>query len=380
MIFPLGTDRPLARPTVVNHVLIGLNLLVFAIGPMLERFAPNSWKPLEDSMVLHPTSLRWWQPITYAFLHANFWHIFGNLLTLWVFGPNVEDRFGRLGYLAFYLAAAAAAGLLHAAFYPNPVLGASGAIAGVTGAYLVLFPRTTIHAIFLLYLGGAIAIPAWWFIAGRIAWDLLAQGSGRSGNVATLAHLGGYAVGIGISLALLWTRVLSREPFDLFTISKQAARRRHFREAAFQQRRQAGRVNAEAARTPVADDAVALARADVTARLDSQDRAGAIAAYRSLLDRHGRPHALLSRRLQYEMANHLFAAGDYQTAHTAYSIFIDAYPTDAERHVVELMLGLISARHLNDPVHAKQRLNSALQGLPEGEHRSLAHELLAELG
>ncbi|MFN0133869.1 MAG: rhomboid family intramembrane serine protease [Phycisphaerales bacterium] len=380
MIIPLGTDRPLTRPTVVNHALIAVNLAVFLAAQLLVRFSPESWQRIEHALILDPTATRWWQPVSYAFLHAGFWHIFGNLLTLWVFGPNVEDRFGRLGYLLFYLASAIAAGLLHAAFYPNPVLGASGAIAGVTGAYLVLFPRTIIHAIFLLFLAGTISIPAWWFVGGRIAWDLLAQGTGRSGSVATLAHLGGYAMGIAVSLALLGTRVLSREPYDLFTISKQAARRRQFKEASFQSRKRAAEAQASAAKEPIATDAVALARADVSAFLSADDIPASLAAYRTLLDKHGKAHAILSRRLQYDIANHFFAAEDFQNAATAYTIFLAAYPTDPERYVVELMLGLIAARYLNDPVEAKQRLKSAVVGLPESDHLNLAKELLAEIG
>lgn len=388
MIIPLGTDRPLARPTLVTLILIGLNIAVFGFEQALRQSDPAAHESILRRFIMDPQALKPWTLITYAFLHGGLWHILGNLIFLWVFGPNVEDRLGRIGFLAFYLAGAAASGALHALFEPNPVLGASGAIAAVTGAYMVLFPHTNVRVFLFFILIGLYQIPAGWFIAGRIAWDLYSHASGRSGNVATLAHLGGYAFGAGLSMVLLATGILKREMYDLFTLSKHAARRRQFREVKYRNNRAAARGQQErqADKTRAADpalaDQVAQARADVTEKSLAGDAPGAAAAYRSLLERFSAvPGAtLLSRRTQYELANQLFAAADYQTAATAYELFLKAYPNDPEEPVVRLMLGLISARYLNDPIKAKAEINQAIPGLPDGGNKDLARELLAELG
>ena len=380
MIIPLGTDRPLARPTLVTHILVWINVLVFAAGLAVNQAArdPSAYNQLRDQFILDPTHLKIWSLITYAFLHANFMHIFGNMLFLWVLGPNVEDRFGRIGFAAFYLLGGAAAGGLHALLDPHPVLGASGAIAAVTGAYLVLFPRTQVKVLFLLVVIGIYQVPAWWFIGGQVAWDFIAQGMGRGGNVARLAHLGGYAFGIGVSLLLLATGLLKREMYDLFSISKHAARRRQFREASY---RSQAAAKAATAVSPQAEG-LAAARAEVSERLASSDFAGAAASYRALLQTYGSTvgSALLSRRTQYDLANDLFRQGDHQTAATAYQLFLEGYPKDPEIPVVRLMLGLIKARYLNDPVSAKQQIREAMPALPEGDHKALARELLTELG
>lgn len=379
MIVPLGTDRPLSRPTLVTHILVWANVLIFAAGMTLKQpwGNPELFADLHQRFILNPADLKPWTFLTYAFLHANFMHILGNMLFLWVFGPNVEDRFGRFGFLAFYLLGAAAAAGLHAAFQPNPVLGASGAVAAVTGAYLVLFPKTRINVFFLLVVIGTYQIPAWWFIGGQIVWDFIATGSGRGGRVAVLAHLGGYAFGIGTSMLLLATGILKREGYDLFSLSKQAARRRQFKELEFQRTKAAAAVPD----SPVATDELARLRAEVTDAFNRNDRPAATAAYRRLLDRYGpTPVALLTRRTHYELANILFSAGDHQTAATAYRLFLQGYPKDPETPVVRLMLGVINARYLNDPVSAKQDIHEALTGLPDGDHKDLARELLAELG
>ncbi len=377
VLIPLGTDRPLDRPTVVTFGLLAVNVAVFIAGLAFEKSDPDQFRTLREMFWLAPHSPRPWSWVTYAFLHANFWHIAGNLVSLWVFGPNVEDRFGRIGFLVFYLVGGAAAGGAHALLNDAPVLGASGAIAAVTGAYLVLFPRTIVKTLFLLGLG-LYQIPATWFITGRIVWDIFATGSGRSGNVATVAHLGGYAFGMAVALLLLWLKILPREVYDLFSITKHAARRRQFREIQYQHQKKIARQNQEGA--GVVTEPMAQARGEVGEKLLANDGDGAAAAYRKLLEQFGEGAAILSRKSQYDIANALYRAGDHQTAATAYRLFLQAYPNDPETPLMRLMSGLINARYLNDPVSAKQDVAAAMEGLPEGAERELARELMAELG
>jgi membrane associated rhomboid family serine protease len=377
VLFPFGTDRSLVRPTLVTYFLIALNVGVFVALAFLERSDAARASQIGEFLWLNPGSPRPWSFVSYAFLHADLLHILGNMLFLWVFGPNVEDRFGRIGFLAFYLVAGAGAGGLHAFFNDSPVVGASGAIAGVTGAYLVLFPYTRIKTLVFFFFIGIAWIPAVWFIGARILWDLAVEGMGRSGNVATLAHLGGYAVGSGLSMCLLWWRILGREPYDLFTMTRQASRRRQFREVAYRQR---------TAAAPPQDsgqtEAVAAARAEVSRCLSSLDLPGAAVAYRRLLSEHGAVTGagVLSRRHQYDLANHLFQAGDYPLAAVAYERFLGAYPGDSEAPQIRLLLGRINARYLNDPIEAKRLLSEAVGQLRDEDSLALARRELADLG
>lgn len=381
MFFPFGTDRHLARPTLTTYFLIALNVGVFVALAFLGQNDQARADQIFKLLALDPTHIRPWAFISYAFLHANWKHLAGNMLFLWVFGPNVEDRFGRIGFLIFYLAAAAASGGLFALFDKDPVIGASGAIAGITGAYLVLFPRTNIKTLVFFFYIGIYWIPAAWFIGASILWDVMQKGFGHADNIATLAHIGGYATGISVSMLLLWLKILAREPYDLFSIAKQKSRQRQFREVAFQQRLAADSARASKASNQAAD-AIAAARADVSRCISSLDMPGAALAYRKLLSDYGAIDgaAILSRRSQYDLANHLFQAGDYQTAADAYERFLKGYPSDPEAPHVKLLLGRINARYLNDPIEAKRLLSEVLGQLRDDESLALAKQELADLG
>jgi membrane associated rhomboid family serine protease len=133
------------------------------------------------------------------FLHGSLIHIGGNMLFLWIFGNNIEDRFGRLRYLIFYLVAGVVATGAHIVLHPSsqvPVVGASGAIAGVMGAYFVLFPNVRIRTVFIFLLIFIRDIQAKWLLLFWLASQfLLAQGS-----VAWTAHVGGFAFGALVAL------------------------------------------------------------------------------------------------------------------------------------------------------------------------------------
>lgn len=137
--------------------------------------------------------------VTSMFLHASWWHLLGNMLFLWVFGANIEGRLGRLRFLPFFLGCGILAGLAQALAQPSSTavtIGASGAIAGIIGAYLVLFPRAGIWTLVLFVF--PMKLPAWLWGALFIALQLvdLSNPSGTgSANVATWAHLAGVAVG-----------------------------------------------------------------------------------------------------------------------------------------------------------------------------------------
>jgi membrane associated rhomboid family serine protease len=148
-----------------------------------------------------------WTPLTSMFLHGSWAHILGNGLYLWVFGDNVEDSMGRLRFLVFYLLcglAAAGAHILVDPSSPVPTVGASGAISGVLGAYLVLYPHAHVRMLFwFLFFVRVIIVPAWtvliwWFITQVVAGlpDLMPVRRDVSGGVAVWAHVGGFVAGL----------------------------------------------------------------------------------------------------------------------------------------------------------------------------------------
>ncbi len=385
MIIPLGTDRPLRRPTATTYALIAINAVIF-IGQVLFAGERSGVSSSISPFVLGPGS-GFWTYITYQFLHGDIWHFAGNMLVLYVFGPNVEDRFGRWWFLFYYLVGGVIAGGVHMLVDGTRVLGASGSIAAVTGAYLVLFPRTRIRAFLFFFLIMPIVIPAPWLIGFAIFRDVAMRSVG-SGNVATAAHLGGYAYGIGVSFTLLATGLLPREPYDLFTMIRQARRRRKFRELAHEhdvysgrpaERERPSRVSPEyEASERARDEERSRRRAELARLVGTGDADGAEVAYRALLDTHGTD--TLPRATQLALGNLLFASGKREPAGEAYEGFLRANPDDAEAPRVRLMLALIHARDLNDPARAKQLLKRCEGRLRTDDERHLWETLSSELG
>lgn len=143
--------------------------------------------------------------LTSMFLHAGIAHIAGNTLFLWIFGDNVEDFFGHFGYLIFYLVCGVGSGILHVLFNlnsPLPALGASGAISGVMGSYLVLYPRSRILTLVFVFLVSipAVFILVYWFVLQFIS-GVTTLGAVSQGGVAWWAHIGGFVMGIVITTA-----------------------------------------------------------------------------------------------------------------------------------------------------------------------------------
>ncbi len=140
--------------------------------------------------------------VSYMFLHGGWMHLIGNMLFLWVFGDNVEDSMGHLRFLVFYLLCGVAAALAHIYWSPSsetPLVGASGAIAGVLGAYLVLHPKAQVWV--LLFMRIPVRLPAMWVLAGWIGFQIFsayATGSAVEGgeSVAWWAHIGGFIAGV----------------------------------------------------------------------------------------------------------------------------------------------------------------------------------------
>ncbi len=209
MFFPLRDDNPTMRTPVVTIGLIAVNSLIFLFTWMggLERFqflivsygfTPgyflNAQSPYLDAGTLYVT------PFSSMFMHGGWWHLIGNMLFLWIFGNNVEDYFGPVKYLLFYLAAGLLAIAMYTLFNPHsavPLVGASGAIAGVMGAYLVLHPRAEITCLIVFFFIQFVTLPAKvvlgiWF-AIQLVMSVADISSG--GGTAWLAHVGGFVFG-----------------------------------------------------------------------------------------------------------------------------------------------------------------------------------------
>ena len=187
---------------VVNIIAFGYELLAEAGGMLDQTFYTMGVVPFEVTHNFGPAVALSF--LTSLFLHGGFMHIAGNMLYLWIFGNNVEDSMGRGRFLAFYLIAgitASAAQVLASPSSPVPTIGASGAIAGVLGAYIVLFPNARVQTlIFLGYFARMAHLPAllvlgFWFVL-QLFNGLMAFGVAQAGGVAWFAHVGGFVAGL----------------------------------------------------------------------------------------------------------------------------------------------------------------------------------------
>lgn len=208
-MFPLSDVIPSRTTPFVTIGLIALNALVFFHELSLTDRQLNAFI---GTYALIPAYFTLPSVITSMFLHGGWMHIIGNMLYLWIFGDNVEDRLGHALYLVFYLGCGCVAAFLQVFFDPSsavPMLGASGAIAGVMGAYFVLYPQSRVlTAIFILFFFDLVEIPAVFFLG---IWFLMQLLSGvgslgatgaAAGGVAFWAHVGGFATGVMVGLVL----------------------------------------------------------------------------------------------------------------------------------------------------------------------------------
>jgi membrane associated rhomboid family serine protease len=215
-VIPLRDSVPNRSQPVVAWALIAVNVYVFlyelSLGPGLDSFI-RTWGfvPARFFLLTGTDPADWlgrFLPlVTSMFLHGGWTHLIGNMLYLWIFGDNVEDRLGHLRYLAFYLVTGMAAGLAQAYLYPEsavPTVGASGAISGVLGAYLVLFPYARVLTLVpFLFFFPVVELPAalylgFWFLMQLMSGTLSLTLAGDAGGVAWGAHVGGFVVGMAL--------------------------------------------------------------------------------------------------------------------------------------------------------------------------------------
>jgi membrane associated rhomboid family serine protease len=213
-MIPIRDDQPSFSTPFVTYFLIGLNLLIYLFEAMLDLpsikvllyqfgLVPSHVTGL-FSGAGHPNLVAVLLPFfTSMFLHGSWLHVIGNMWFLWIFGDNVEDHLGHFPYLVFYLLSGLAAALAQVALSPHsvvPTIGASGAIAGVLGAYFILYPRARVLTWFFIFF---LQVPAWlilgyWFVVQFLsgAASSIAYAGNTSGGVAFWAHVGGFIAGL----------------------------------------------------------------------------------------------------------------------------------------------------------------------------------------
>ncbi|HMC63008.1 MAG TPA: rhomboid family intramembrane serine protease [Candidatus Solibacter sp.] len=202
-MFPLRDTQPSYSKPVVTVLLIVVNILVFLFEFSLD---PESQNAFVDYYALFPDHFRFLSVLTSMFLHGGWMHVLGNMWFLWIFGDNIEDILGHGKYLLFYLACGVAAGLAQVAVNSGshvPMVGASGAIAGVMGAYMAKFPHSRILSlIFIVVFFTTVELPAWiyliyWFVLNFFSGvGSLGSSQASQGGVAFFAHVGGFVAGI----------------------------------------------------------------------------------------------------------------------------------------------------------------------------------------
>ena len=225
-MFPLRDENPTELVPVVTFVIIALNVLVWLFGQQAgagEGFLaslcafgaipaditgsldPGSLIQLGPDLACRASGLGWLTILTSMFMHGGWMHLIGNMWFLWVFGNNIEDSMGHIRFVIFYLLCGSLAALAHIVTDPGsivPTVGASGAISGIMGAYLVLYPRVRVHTLFfLIVFVRVIPLPAWVLLVQWIViqvWSGFSTYGAEGGGIAFWAHIGGFVAGAAL--------------------------------------------------------------------------------------------------------------------------------------------------------------------------------------
>ncbi len=390
-ILPFRTSIRPRRTPYVNYGLIILNFVIFAasmtyvvIPQTGERvLVLRSWAQIMKLTPVHPEV---WQFVTYAFLHGNYMHIIGNMFFLYVFGRNVNDKLGNIGYLSFYLAGAVFSGLGHSLLSSTPVIGASGAVAAVTGAYLVLYPKTLITVFYwFFYIIDTADFLALYFIALKlILWDNVIERG--MADVAYDAHLWGYATGMLSMLAMLALGLLRSDTFDLWAMLKHRYRRYRYQSvvakgydpfnAMGKKKVKAREVKKKDFSSDKAEHINGLRR-DVSKRVSEKNISAAANTYLELIKLDA--EYIPNRQNLLDIANQLASENYHTEAAAAYEKFISNYESYEYLEQVQLMLGLIYARYLDKNDQAVQHLETALKKLSDVSQVKMCKEELEKL-
>ncbi len=392
MILPIRTSILPRRTPYLNYGLIAVNVAIFLLSsrmltdPVTGKLV-MTLRPWAESFMLTPTRPFLWQFVTYAFLHGGLLHIIGNMYFLYIFGNNVNDKLGNVGYLCFYLAGAVFSGIGHTLLNNNPALGASGAVAAITGAYLVLFPKTLITIVYwLFYFIGTMELPAIYLIGLKMILidNMIVR---TTPHVAYDAHLAGYAFGIAAPLLLLATRLIGHDQTDLWFILRQWGRRLVYRDAVsdgydpFKGRMGHKPVAVgEVKKTPAEkgpDKRTVGLRNEIARLINQKNLPEAAKLYLELAETSS--EAVLAERHQLDVANQLMSMGKWEESAAAYEKFLSHYKSYEYAEQVQLMLGILYSRYLGAPAKAVGYLKAAREKLTDLGQIKMCEAELAKL-
>lgn len=207
-MIPIGDDNSGRRLTpIVTYGLLALNILFFLVELSGGEAFIMQWAYRPAEFLADPGG-EFLTLFTSMFMHAGWVHLIGNMVYLWIFGDNVEDRLGHAPFLAFYILSGLGASALQTVFSMNsdiPNVGASGAIAGVLGAYLLMFPRQRVHVLLgrMIVPMSALIVIGFWFVLQLFSgFSSITASSQAEGGVAYMAHVGGFITGALLSFLL----------------------------------------------------------------------------------------------------------------------------------------------------------------------------------
>ena len=392
MILPIRTSISPRRTPYTNYVLIVLNAAIFLLtySPHIIRLGTHVIEePLRlwaQQFMLTPTQPQIWQFVSYAFLHGSWEHIIFNMFFLYLFGNNVNDKLGNIGYTCFFLAGAVFSGIGHSFLSNAPVLGASGAVAAVTGAYLVLFPKTLVTILYWFIFIGTIDVSAIYFIGLKmILIDNIVVRS--TPYVAYDAHLSGYTFGVIAMMLLLLTGLLGQSHSDLIATLRQMNRRRRYRDVTtdgYDPFKGAVRAKPVTSTEPkdsrekeLHEEKILQFRNEVAAHINQRNLPQAANLYIELvyLDKEN----VLPERHQLDIANQLMSDGNFAQSAQAYEKFLNHYSKYEFIEQVQLMLGVLYSRYLNQPQKARQHLEKTRQKLSDPGQIQMCEDELAKL-
>ena len=391
MILPIRTSIRPRRTPYTNYALIAVNVIIFLLTywPHIDSAGiERALRPWAQFFQLIPARPDHWQFVSYAFLHGSYMHIIGNMFFLYLFGNNVNDKLGHIGYLCFFLAGAVFSGIGHQVLNSSsyiPTIGASGAVAAVTGAYLVLFPQTLITVLYWFFFIGTIKVPALYFIALKMILidNIIAQ---YTPHVAYDAHLAGYAFGITALLALLATRLIGTSSFDLWAMLKQWNRRRRYRDVVsggfdpFTGKTRTRRIRVKEVKSPAQqqkDEKSTELRNDISRRITEHNLPAAAELYLQLMEHDS--EQILPRQNLLDIANQLAGDNRHAEAAQAYERFLTHYSNYEYAEQVELMLGILYCRYLDQRELAVKHLQTAAKKLSDPGQLKLCQDELDRL-
>ena len=393
MILPIRTSIRPGRTPYANYALIAVNAIIFLLtyaprAHPLTREVVRILQPWAEQFMLYPKHPYLWQFISYAFLHGGFMHVIGNMFFLYLFGNNVNDKLGNIGYLCLYLGGSVFAGIGHVMLHSNPVLGASGAVAAVTGAYLVLFPRTLITVIYWFFFIGTMELPALYFIVFKlIVWDNLIEPRFSTVAIAYDAHLSGYAFGALATLGMLATGLISSSGFDLWAMIKQWNRRRRYHDVVssgydpFAGQTRTRRIKVKEVKKTAAEqrrqEGIKQIRNEIASRILEHNLPAAAELYLELMRDDSKQ--ILPRQELLDIANQLASEDKPAESAQAYEQFLTHYGNYQYVEQVELMLGVLYSRYLHNHDLAVKHLQAAAKKLTDPGQLKMCKDELDKL-